>query len=332
VTHEYKKWLNQYADSKQKQREEDDAAAQKKEEFRKKLADRAQQQRDEIRSVRDGDLPEEEKTRRIGAIIAKSARDDEDQDTFQVAAETTAPSRQRQAPTPREWVRRPRAAKPAWARTEAENEDVMEEEADDLLNFADNLDYDAYVDDLEIRESARFIGDRVKQEELHREREAKRAEMEARKAAALAAGVVDEDDEDFEWVEVDARGLTAEEALVQRQRELLGKHAGREAGGWDNSTKTEARERAETPITAGELRKARPEIANVHSNASLRTVVSRITEERRAETPLAVPAPRMVVIDPVDGRDITDESTNRDKQKRVTRVSNLPYLYRNPAI
>ena len=340
ITQEYKKWLQQYSDVKQKEKEEEEQRAQKQEEFKKKLADKAQQQRDEIRQIRESDLPEAEKTKRIATIVAGTNFDDNE--TVSTGAGNAA-SKERAAPTPRQWVRRPRqASKPAWAYTIEESEEAMDAEADDLLAFTDQLDYDGFVDNLDVKESVRFIEDRQRKEALEREVMVKRAEMEARKAAALAAGVVGEDDENYEWVEVDAQGQTAEEALIARQRELFSKKRGNR-NDWNSSTQTETKERAETPITTAELRKTRPDIANVHSDASLRTVASKLAEDRQrtqqsepysqAETTnLAIQPPRMIVVDPVDGRDITKESMESVPPKRTVRASNLPYLYRNPAI
>ena len=41
--------------------------------------------------------------------------------------------------------------KPAWATTEAQQEDQKEAEIDDLLEFAYELDYEKYMDDYEVR-------------------------------------------------------------------------------------------------------------------------------------------------------------------------------------
>merc|ERR1711935_1193347 len=46
-----------------------------------------------------------------------------------------------------------KSKKPKWALTEQENEDVEELEVDDLLDFAENLDYEQYIDDMEVKEA-----------------------------------------------------------------------------------------------------------------------------------------------------------------------------------
>jgi hypothetical protein len=50
-----------------------------------------------------------------------------------------------------------------WALTEKELEDEKEKEVDDLLEFAYELDYEKYMDDLEVRQALAVIKDRVKE-------------------------------------------------------------------------------------------------------------------------------------------------------------------------
>eukprot|EP00930_Biecheleria_cincta_P082970 TRINITY_DN72607_c0_g1_i1.p1 TRINITY_DN72607_c0_g1~~TRINITY_DN72607_c0_g1_i1.p1 ORF type:complete len:316 (-),score=90.94 TRINITY_DN72607_c0_g1_i1:185-1132(-) len=61
-------------------------------------------------------------------------------------------------------------SKPLWAMTEAEREEKEDFDAEDLINFAENLDYDEYVHDLEFRECLAAITDRAKK--LQREQDA----------------------------------------------------------------------------------------------------------------------------------------------------------------
>lgn len=42
-------------------------------------------------------------------------------------------------------------AKPAWALTEKQQEDNKEQEIDELLEFAYELDYEKYMEDFEVR-------------------------------------------------------------------------------------------------------------------------------------------------------------------------------------
>jgi len=69
------------------------------------------------------------------------------------AASVVAAASAAASAAPRQWVRRARAAKPAWAQTEAESEEAQDAEADELLSFAAGLDYDRYLEDVEVREA-----------------------------------------------------------------------------------------------------------------------------------------------------------------------------------
>ena len=47
-------------------------------------------------------------------------------------------------------------SKPKWAMTEDEADNVEEAEAADLVNFASSLNYDSFIDDLEVRPTSLF--------------------------------------------------------------------------------------------------------------------------------------------------------------------------------
>ncbi len=66
---------------------------------------------------------------------------------------------------------------------------------DDLLDFAKSLDYNSYVEDVEVREALRFVKDRVgrieslqKQEQLEQQKLARRQQQLAVAAAAAGGG------------------------------------------------------------------------------------------------------------------------------------------------
>jgi len=52
--------------------------------------------------------------------------------------------------------------KPLWAMTEAEKEGAEDEDASALIDFAENLDFDKYVDDAEFRHCLQVVKDRAK--------------------------------------------------------------------------------------------------------------------------------------------------------------------------
>lgn len=52
---------------------------------------------------------------------------------------------------------------PAWATTEKQQEVAKEQEIDDLLEFAYELDYEKYMEDQEVRMALAVIKDRVQE-------------------------------------------------------------------------------------------------------------------------------------------------------------------------
>lgn len=58
---------------------------------------------------------------------------------------------QQSAKAPSVNSKKSKGGKPAWARTEKQQEESKEAEIDELLEFAYDLDYDKYMDDFEVR-------------------------------------------------------------------------------------------------------------------------------------------------------------------------------------
>ena len=65
--------------------------------------------------------------------------------------------------------------------TEGEADDADDAEAEDLLAFASGLDYDAYIDDLEVRQALSVIRERIDAQKAAVIRKQLR-QMEARRA------------------------------------------------------------------------------------------------------------------------------------------------------
>lgn len=401
VTGKHKKWLSDFTSKVEADKKAAADQATKAERSRKVLADKAAATRDVIRRVNEADVSEEERSAMLleafggggskaaGATVSAGGEEDSDGENVASLSSTAkaseassssssssssaaaaAGSAAAAAPTPRKWVRRKRADKPAWALTEEEGEEAAEEEAANLIAFADALNYDSILEDLEVREALRFAATRVGK--IKREK----AE-EARRAAALAAGEIGADDDEFEWVEVDEEGHTAKEAAILKHNPTLkaavakgGKadSAAHHEAGWNSSTKVSAGgagARAATPVVDA-LKTAKPDLAAIHSDASLRTLVDRAAttsssssssssadlattvkatqskavavgagvgssakqREQQQEGPEVFPPPRIVTISPKDG------GIGREAQPlhSTLRLSNLPYLYRNPSI
>ncbi|AAZ11284.1 uncharacterized protein TEOVI_000344200 [Trypanosoma equiperdum] len=105
--------------------------------------------------------------------------------------------------------------KPKWALTEDEALEDEIAEADDLLEFAKNLDYDKFISDYEVAGALAIMRDRV--EELTRENNWTKESVE--RAAKENADDEDEHECDYEG-EAEKKGAYDAEARGQRRKEL----------------------------------------------------------------------------------------------------------------
>ena len=221
--------------------------------------------------------------------------------------------------------------KPKWAMTEAEADDVEDEEAAALVDFASGLDYDKYMDDLEVREALSVIRDRIDtQKAVDAAAEAAAAaEAEAEEMAAAAIEAAGDDwrtkfleawnqDDDDDAIE---RGSVVSSTTARRRAEKAEKAEGGQPE-WDASTVT-SEKRAAAPTAAmeaaKELMESNPGLAAKHSLKSLASAVS---------TAVAKPPPE-VVLPPL--KLVTIHENPRVTEGHVD-PSNLPYLHRNPAV
>jgi len=227
------------------------------------------------------------------------------------------------------------ATKPLWAMTETEKDDHEEEEADELLNFADNLDYDKIVGDLEHRQGLEAVRDRTGRLQK---------EQDAFKTALV---------KDFAQEDEDEARSTFEDSPEQLRPEhgvdgigLLGDAQSEPGGGsnrkfrrdddgfagWDASTscgdeRGEAGREARTAVDM--VLEAAPQLKAIHSRESMQRIIEK-TREKCRDAPRLVEAMHRegAVAVPVI---VASEDTQHRLHKPVE-PSLLPYLYRSPAI
>lgn len=91
------------------------------------------------------------------------------------------------------------SAKPAWARSAEEADEARDDEVESLLEFTKNLDFDAYMGDLDVKEALSFVQQRVRERDAAAQQDAViQAALEARAARAAqreAEGLAPEDDD-----------------------------------------------------------------------------------------------------------------------------------------
>jgi len=161
--------------------------------------------------------------------------------------------------------------KPLWAMTEAEKDSFEEEQADDLIKFAEDLDYDKYVNDLEYRQEVQAVRDRAKK--LQRE-------QDAFKDALVREFNGTEEDED-EMRSTSAGGSVWHEDAGSRAGDRRRQRVGPDGSqpDWDSSTvfgeDAAVPEGREARLAAGRLLEANPQLRSIHSKGSVQRIVER---------------------------------------------------------
>jgi len=380
VTGKHKQWLAKFQEEKIKEARAEEEKAQRQERNRRALAEKSAEMRRTLRELQSQNLSEDELKTKLStvweapistkeeehgssAVGPSTPREQSESREGNVPSSSSEERKEESAKTSvqRRWVRRRKADKPAWARTEEENEQAREDEIDDLIDFANNLNFDKFVSTLEVRESLRYMEDKLERIEA-----AKAAA--ARKAAAEARGEIGPDDDEYEWVEVDENGLTEVEALILKRNPQLKKQGSAtdmtaQEKGWNSSTRVDDNKAAALAAATAREVAAVKGVSNIHSDASLRTLVTtvkaEIGESARGGTPTAhnqsmaatIPSsavnsataaacsatalgaiePPKVVVIPASATGLAGD-TAAPATSSTFRPSNLPYLYRNPSI
>ncbi|OWZ09296.1 hypothetical protein PHMEG_00018024 [Phytophthora megakarya] len=189
--------------------------------------------------------------------------------------------------------------RPMWALTKATAEEKLEHledaEADHLIDFANNLDIDQFMDDVEIKARVAQVDQQLEQ----------------------VQSIVDHED--------------AEEMRYEREQERLEELAnGGEAYngndlsriGWDRA---EGKNDDDVISVANTVLSECKSIRSVHSVRSVAAITKRVEAKllsAPSEAGSAPPAPRIVTVDEEEGA----------RMQIKTLPSNLPYIHRNPAI
>lgn len=397
VTWRHKKWLGEFAERRTaiSQTMEERVAAQQ--EKAKRFAERAQATRDAIRGIKSNITDEREKAQAIeAALIAGGggiARPkflpteyvDVSQQypsgappplpvaTYQMTNEVyevatpSAPATSRPSAATQSSSKKPSggtkasAAKPGWARTAAEDDDFLDAEADSLLSFAAGLDYDRYMDDLEVREAIAFVKERVKN--LEESKQSDQAEEEERQRLIVAGEleevyVVDESKPLGEDGQPQLKKIVRRTKRAPRQAQTFADADGGEE--WNASTaadgaqQSERDRQAQQDVLTKTVLESNRAMRNVHSSASVRAIVEKegrklgaggtepassgATTLRRSQLSSVSEGGASSMLHPAAGQirppvitTIHEKEANHHHQKGVN-PSNLPFLYRHPGI
>lgn len=233
-------------------------------------------------------------------------------------------------------------AKPGWARTAAEDDDFLDAEADALLDFASNLDYQEYIDDLEVREAIRFVQQRVQGMEQGKQNE---EAMAAERAKMIAAGELEEVWVLDESLPPDADGKPAMRLIVRRPRRTkqaltMAEHesAWQGANGAGAVEQSERDRAAQADALTRTVLDSNRQLRNIHSSASVRAIMEK---EGNNPTRPAANAPggaatlrraQLAAIPDEPPQPVITTIHERDGSEKKLNPSNLPFLYRHPGI
>lgn len=231
-------------------------------------------------------------------------------------------------------------AKPLWAMSEKEKDVFEEGEADELINFAENLDYEKFIADIDFREGLGALKDRAGK--LKREQDAfkdalirdfnQQAEDEERSTSAGGSPRALEG--------VDGQSvlgdLRSEYSHGSRRSLRDEREGGAERGEqWDSSTNAgddrkhfgrEVREQAE------EVLEYNPQMRGIHSKDSVQRIIEKARAKEAAEPPPKDLQEMMLREGPAPVPVISASSDTQNRLHKPVDPSSLPYLYRSPAI
>eukprot|EP01038_Epipyxis_sp_PR26KG_P012691 gene12691-17016_t len=196
-----------------------------------------------------------------------------------------------------------KSSKPAWALTEnaaaSAEEEYELDEVDDLIEFAKGLDFDKYIDDVEVQAMMERLRKRIveleKEVTLEDQKEADNEARIARKALLAKMGITESamnnGDNDTELNENNKAYLAAK-ALLQEDEEMQAVHSTKSMAALVKTAKEKI-----NSISASVRQDSVPELPKVFNEP---VIVTHETSEGR-----------------LDGKNF---------------ISNMPYMHRNPAV
>lgn len=201
--------------------------------------------------------------------------------------------------------------KPKWAMTEEQadkaDEEADEAEVEDLLKFVYDLDYEAFMDDFQVRQAMEIVKERVAEIRADEEGWQKKiVEKYNRSEAGSQAG--------------SQRSEMSIKSFESKARERVAREQERKSD-WDNSSRVGDthkinEEEKIAKLVADDVIQSYPQFKGVHSNKSVRKMLEREALKQLGETQ----GPKITII--------------QERERRIpgNDASNLPYLHRNPAV
>merc|ERR1719240_595585 len=181
--------------------------------------------------------------------------------------------------------------KPKWAMTEKQSEEMDEEQTLELLDFADNLNFDEYMNDLEFREAVGALKGRAnkmnyEQEKFKKELCAQFNDAEGEEGEAAASPPEDGElavegqaamDDDMQSICTSHTGISGDRAARKKRKD--------DEDSWDSSTRTsdvtsvdpDRRDLADRVLADN------ADMRSVHSAASVQRMIEKVERDKAAE-------------------------------------------------
>lgn len=219
--------------------------------------------------------------------------------------------------------------KPKWAYTEEQVVDEQDKELNDLLAFTNNLDYDKYINDIEVKNMVTALKNRIDEIKGQEDDDWKKNIVDAwnkeeRKSVQLARVEIGGDDRsDCRSMASDSKSVASERSHKSIQ-DLKTKLENKEKKDWDNMSTTTAKKQASleeriAKHVADEILRNNTQFRHFHSNASVRKILEKEAHKHLEEN-VGIKGPEIAC------------SKEYFTRKDVRDPNNLPYLHRNPAI
>lgn len=156
--------------------------------------------------------------------------------------------------------------RPKWAMSEQEAEKALDEEAEDLIKFANSLNFEEFIDDYEVKEALSVIQTKVKaKREADENNEATNEEGQTRKGITVT------------WESPLENFATNRSSYLVGNEETQGKKMSRPTSSiqherdWNGSTKVDPTKSADGETTS--LPIVPPSLKGIHSKASVNTLL-----------------------------------------------------------
>lgn len=223
--------------------------------------------------------------------------------------------------------------KPLWAMSEQEKDSFLEKENDELLSFADNLDFDQYIGDLEFRQNLEVLRDRAGK--LSKEQEAFKDAIvnEFNEEEETTAAGSPRELEGFDGLEGSSLGVPeGVDALGGKRSKARRQDDG--VPDWDSSTVCGDEHKLgeeEDRDMAARILEQHPGVRAIHSEKSVQKILEKQREKEKAKELVDLVEHLKNDVSAPDPVIVTSKDTQGKANKKVD-PSMLPYLYRSPAI